>query len=132
MNKPGLDIFDLVRDRAYQRELLELMASLTQEGSDGAVRAAKTDPEAFSDIIKFRRKHGLKIIEAPPEYYLAGLHRAIIRHPHFTEAAEVFPPTPDAMRARGVINYSEHWLIRQGYGCGVDDEFNPKPDDAKK
>ncbi len=121
-------IADLVRDRAYQAELIALMQSLTCEGADGAVRAGLTDAQAFDAIVTFRRRHGLPLFDVDPLYYLIGLHRAIIRHAHFMRAAEKIPPDADAMRARGIINYSEHWLIRQGYGTDVDTEFNPQPD----
>ena len=47
-------------------------------------------------------------------------------------AAEKIPPDQDAMKARGIINYSEHWLIRGGHGTDVDTEFNPKPPEQKR
>jgi hypothetical protein len=122
-----IDIRALVRHRAFQKELLTLMASLTEEGWDGRVRAAKSDAAAFAAIVAFRRRHGLRILDCDPSYYLAGLHRAIIRHPHFVDRAEKMPPDEDAMRARGIINYSEHWLVRHGLNCDVDSEFNPAP-----
>jgi hypothetical protein len=137
-------ITDLVARAAYQRELAALMQSLTEEGPDGAVRAAKSDAQAWDAIIAFRRAHVMPLLTDeqaadaarkmkpgevvdPRLVYLVGLHRAIIRHPAFVRAAEKIPPDADAMKARGVINYSEHWLIRQGFGCDVDTQFNPKP-----
>lgn len=107
---------DLVRDRAYQEELVTLMRSLTVEGPDGSLRAAKTDAQAFDAIVKFRRRHGLALLECDPSYYVIAMHRARIRHPAMTPAE---------------VNWSEHWLIRQEHGCAVDTEFNPKPEKAK-
>lgn len=124
-------VTDLVRDRAYQRELLALMSSLTVEGPDGRLREAKSDAQAFDAIVRFRRRHGLPILDTDPLHYVIGLHRAIIRHRALVTRARKAPPDDDAMRARSLINYSEHWLIRRGYGCDVDTEFNPQPEPAK-
>jgi len=127
-NGHGLPLIqNLIRERAYQQELVELMCSLTQEDANGRVTAAKTAPAAIDAIIAFRRKHGLAILDCDPAFYLIAMHRAIIRHPKLKERADKMPPDEDAMRARGVINWSEHWLIRNGYGTDVDTEFNPKP-----
>lgn len=107
---------DLVRHRAYQEELIRLMRSLTMEvieGGEKRLKAAMTDAKAFSAIVVFRRRHGMPIVECDPAYYLIGLHRARIRHRMMTPAE---------------VNYSEHWLIRQGHRCDVDTEFNPKPE----
>lgn len=127
-------ITDLVRHRSYQDDLLALMTSLTEEGPAGAMRAAKTDSEAFDAIVAFRRRWRMAVLDDDPNcqplYYVAGLHRAIIRHRYFVAAARGVGP--DALKARGIINYSEHWLIRQGYGTDVDTEFNPKPLPAVK
>jgi hypothetical protein len=119
---------DLVRHAAYQRELLVLIHSLTEEGPDGIVRAALKRPLELDACIAFRRCHGLLVDpNVDPLIYLVGIHRATIRHPVLMRAAEKIPPDADAMRARGIINYSEHWLIRRGLGTDVDTEFNPAP-----
>jgi hypothetical protein len=107
---------DLVAHRAYQEQLVRLMRSLTAETIDGGevrLKAAMTDTAAFDAIVKFRRAHGLQIVDCDPLYYVAGLHRARIRHPAMTRAE---------------VNWSEHWLIRRGLRCEVDTEFNPKPE----
>jgi hypothetical protein len=125
---------DLVRHAAYQRDLLTLMTSLTEEGPDGRLREAKDDKAAFDAIVKFRRAYGLKVLDDDPNcqplFYVIAMHRAIIRHPHFTKLAQAEPVTADVMKARAIINYSEHWLIRRGESCDVDTEFNPKPEKA--
>jgi hypothetical protein len=125
-------VVDLVRHAAYQGELTRLMQCFTEEGPDGVVRAAMTDAQAFDVIVAFRRRHGLVLLECDPLYYVIAMHRAIIRHPAFVRDAERIPPDHDAMKARGIINYSEHWLIRGGHGCDVDTEFNPKPEAPRK
>jgi hypothetical protein len=104
---------DLVRHGAYQAELVRLMRSLTRETADGRVVAAMTDAQAFDAIVKFRRAHGLVLLDCDPLYYVIALHRARIRHKAMTPAE---------------VNWSEHWLIRQDKGTDVDTEFNPKPE----
>jgi hypothetical protein len=108
---------DLVKHRFYQEELIRLLRSLTEEGSDGRLRAAMTDTEAAIAAVKFRMKHGLEVLAVDPLIYAIGLHRARIRHKAMTPAEK---------------NYSEHWLIREGHGTDVDTLFNPKPEKAKE
>ena len=114
-NGAPIMVTDLVKDGAYQEELVTLMRSLTVEGPDGRLRAAKTDAEAFDAIVRFRRRHGLQLLDCDPLYYVIGLHRARIRHTAMTPAE---------------VSWSEHWLIRQEHGTDVDTEFNPKPEKA--
>lgn len=119
MNGTPRQVVDLVLHSAYQEELIRLMRSLTTEVIDGGearLKEALTDAQAFDAIVKFRRAHGLPVLECDQLYYVIGLHRARIRHSAMTLAE---------------VNYSEHWLIRRGYGCAVDTEFNPKPETAK-
>jgi hypothetical protein len=128
MNGHGVEnIQNLIKDRAYQRELLELLCSLTAEKIDGGetrLVAAIDDREAARRAIAFRRKHGLLVDpNADDLIYVIGLHQALIRHRALTRAS-----AEGDMLARARINYSEHWLIRQGKGTDVDKLFNPKPE----
>lgn len=107
---------DLVRHAEYQRELVALMHALTEEVIEGGEKRLKqrySDATAMALAIFFRRRHGLPVDEhVDPMIYLVGLHRARIRH-RAMSAAEV--------------NWSEHWLIRNEFGCDVDALYNPRP-----
>lgn len=121
-------VTDLVRHRAYQRELLALLYSLTNEDANGNVTAACDDRIATAKAVLFRVRHGLLVdTSVDPIVYLIGLHRALIRHKTI-----VAKSLKGDMEARGKINYSEHWLIRNGHRCDVDTLFNPKPEEKKK
>jgi len=118
---------DLVRHAAYQTELLRLMYALTNEDANGNITAAFDERTATSMAVLFRRRHGLLIDDAiDPIVYLIGIHRALIRHKTLQARS-----ADGDMTARGKINYSEHWLIRNGHRCAVDELFNPKPEQSR-